>query len=346
MVLISVVMPTYNHEQYIKAAIDSVLNQTFRDFEFIIVEDKSTDNSQKIIKNYLDMDKRIKIIFHKKNEGAVKALNDGINASKGKYIAIICSDDIWNKNKLEKQLSILKRDENLIVWSEGKIIDSSGNLSGETFTQRFKVLSKIKSGDIFQELMSTNFICFSTLIFKKKNLGKIKFHKSFYYHHDYQIEADLAKKYRYYFIEEPLAQYRIHETNLIRSNRKKVAKELIKLRTYFLKKYGNELPRCIKWHLNLEIVKIFIEYKEKKNTNAYINNLLNLFPISPIIYLSILNNYIYSLLRLKIFHKFLKFYRNLFQNLNFIKTNSKFSLYFNDETLIYIVENEIRNIEI
>lgn len=144
MVLVSVVLPSYNYDKYISEAIESVLNQTFSDLELIIIDDYSTDTSREIIKGYKEKDDRIRFIFHEKNEGMARTYNDGIFSAKGKYIAILDSDDLWDLKKLEKQVKILEKDENLIVWSDGDLIDAKGNFLGKTFTQRYHATKKKK----------------------------------------------------------------------------------------------------------------------------------------------------------------------------------------------------------
>lgn len=109
MALISVLLPSYNHESFLSEAIESVLNQTFRDFEFIIIDDCSSDNSREIIKYYKERDERIKIYFHNENRGIARTQNELIDKAQGKFIAFLNSDDVWNKDKLEKQLKILEK---------------------------------------------------------------------------------------------------------------------------------------------------------------------------------------------------------------------------------------------
>lgn len=134
MPLISVVMTSYNYGKYISEAIDSVLAQTFSDLELIIVDDASEDNSKDIIHSYMNKYARIKAIFHQENLGISRTVNDGWNAASGKFIASISSDDIWASDKLEKQLEILQEDEDLVVCTEGKIIDRQGRATGEFFS--------------------------------------------------------------------------------------------------------------------------------------------------------------------------------------------------------------------
>ena len=103
---ISVVMAVYNREQYVSRAIESILNQTYKDFEFIIVDDGSTDNSSSIIKKYSKLDKRIRYI-RQKNSGAAHARNEGVKNSQYKYIALMDDDDVSTPTRLEKQYKYL-----------------------------------------------------------------------------------------------------------------------------------------------------------------------------------------------------------------------------------------------
>jgi len=110
---ISVVMPVYNVEQYVGQAIQSILNQTFSDFELLIINDCSPDGSVEICRQFKDP--RIKIIEHKKNRGLAGARNTGIRHSQGKYIAFIDSDDIWEPEKLSTHYDHLENDSALGV---------------------------------------------------------------------------------------------------------------------------------------------------------------------------------------------------------------------------------------
>ncbi|MGZ4848872.1 MAG: glycosyltransferase family 2 protein, partial [Halobacteriota archaeon] len=125
---VSVLMKSYNHERFIAEAIESVLRQSFDDFELLIVDDASTDRSHEIIEGYRNEDSRIRTLFHTENLGITPVVNDGIDASKGTFIAQIDSDDVWREDKLQKQMDVLASNENLLVWSEGEIIDRNGRV--------------------------------------------------------------------------------------------------------------------------------------------------------------------------------------------------------------------------
>ena len=147
MPLVSVLMPSYNHERFLTAAIESVLMQTLTDLELIIVDDSSKDSSKQIIEAFSKRDNRIKALFHERNMGISRTMNDCIEIATGKFIAFTASDDVWVQDKLRKQVELLKQNENLVVWSEGLIIDANDNPTGKFFTKMCRASKKKKSGE-------------------------------------------------------------------------------------------------------------------------------------------------------------------------------------------------------
>jgi glycosyltransferase involved in cell wall biosynthesis len=239
MPLVSVLMSSYNNEKFVSEAIESVLGQTFEDFELIIIENGSKDGSPQIIKDYSKKDDRIRIIFHAENIGIAKSQNELIENAKGKFICRIDSDDVWVKDKLEKQLEIMKQDENLVIWTEAELIDAESHSRGKTFTQMYKSLKK--SGFIFDELLVGNYIFCSSMMFKRENLEGIRYKENIKFANDHQFNLDLAYKYKYYFIPEPLTKYRIHGSNTIFSDWGELCKDSMRLGKYITHEYGDEL---------------------------------------------------------------------------------------------------------
>ena len=251
MPLISVVMTSYNYGEYISKAIDSVLAQTFSDLELIIVDDASEDNSRDIIRSYMNKYARIKAIFHQENLGISRTVNDGWNAASGKFIASISSDDIWASDKLEKQLEILQEDEDLVVWTEGEIIDAQGRSTGELFSIVHGAGERKKGGDIFEELLMGNFIFASSRIFKKDCLRGLQYSENLKYLGDYKFAVDMAHEYKYYFMDKPLTKYRMHGNNTVNRDIEGFYVDTVKLVEYFLSTYGDEVSNDIRMHLHL-----------------------------------------------------------------------------------------------
>ena len=107
--LVSIITPAYNSEKYIAETIESVLNQTYKNWEMIIIDDCSTDKTSKLVNDYILADSRIKLVSLNKNGGVSNARNIGLSKARGAFVAFLDSDDIWVKNKLETQILFMKK---------------------------------------------------------------------------------------------------------------------------------------------------------------------------------------------------------------------------------------------
>ncbi len=158
---ISVVMSVYNGEKYIKESVESILSQTFRDFEFIIINDGSTDSSKDILHNYSQKDQRIKVI-DQENMGLTKSLNKGIHLSKGEYIARQDVDDISLPERLAKEFEALSSsDETDLVCTWYYIIDESGEMLLERKLPDSRQMNKI--------IKRQNLLAHSSVLFRKSS---------------------------------------------------------------------------------------------------------------------------------------------------------------------------------
>ena len=160
--LISVIVPTYNRGTLLGRAIRSVLEQSYRNIEVIVVDDASNDNSDMIIKGFSD--KRLFYIRHDRNMGGAEARNTGIKAAKGEYIAFQDSDDEWVKDKLEKQIQVFNSaNENIGVVHSGFLIVSDNS---SQYMPTGDVLKK--EGNVYEHLLSENFVGTPTLLVKRE----------------------------------------------------------------------------------------------------------------------------------------------------------------------------------
>jgi glycosyltransferase involved in cell wall biosynthesis len=235
--VISVIMPSYNHGKYLAYAINSVLSQEVTDWELIIVDDFSTDNSSDIIHDWIKKDDRIKAIFHTKNEGIARTCNDGIKNAKGNYIAMMASDDMFDENAFKKILRFLDSSQDCsVAIIEGECIDSRNRKTGLLFSDLIRKPSKQCS---FNDLIKNNFIC--TGIVKKSVLdnNQICYNENLKYLNDWLFWLDLSKVCRFLYIEEPLYKYRIHVP--ISSRNKDFADDHLKAYNMILDKYGDSL---------------------------------------------------------------------------------------------------------
>lgn len=197
--LISVVIPTYNRGKLILRSINSVLNQTYKNIELIVVDDCSTDNTADVVKNIGD--KRIKYIKLEKNSGACVARNRGIDKANGEYIAFNDSDDVWHSDKLEKQIACLEEKNADIVSCAMDVFDESANKKMYSFPES----SKISEGLVtFKNLLRLN--CTSTqLLFGRTECFKTeKFNPKMPRFQDWEECLRLSKRYKFYFQNEIL----------------------------------------------------------------------------------------------------------------------------------------------
>ena len=161
--LVSVIMPSFNTVKYIEKSIESVLNQTYKNLELIIVDDCSTDNTDEIIKPLLS-DKRIKYIKNEKNSGAAVSRNKAMAAAQGKWIAFLDSDDIWEKDKLEKQIDFMEKSGCAFSFTGYEFADANGKPLGTIVNVPKKINYK-------QALKNTT-IFTSTVMFDMNKISK------------------------------------------------------------------------------------------------------------------------------------------------------------------------------
>lgn len=205
---VSVVMTIYNGEKYVKKAIESILQQTFKDFELIVIDDGSTDNSYNIIKGF--MDNRIHLYKNDTNRGVCYSSNRGIGLAQGEYIARFDCDDISYKTRLEKQVQFLNEHPDIMLCSTFRDYIINGKREKD-FTQREYCTHK----EIRMQLLFGNIFTHSSVMFRK-NLyieGGFSYEK-YPYAHDYNLMLDIAEKYNMYIIPERLVAYRLHPNQI------------------------------------------------------------------------------------------------------------------------------------
>ena len=210
MSLISVIIPTYNCAEYIAEAIDSVLNQTFTDFEIIVVDDGSTDETAAIMKRYGDKVRYIR----QKNNGPAVARNLGINTARGEFIAFLDADDIWHPEKLEIQHHYLEEHtECALVYANCSTFTETGlKTAAYDGTHR-----KVYSGNIFDRLYRRNFIaCISVMLRKEclETTGLFPEHFDKATSEDWHLWLRIAYHFPIGCIDQPLAKYRWKESSL------------------------------------------------------------------------------------------------------------------------------------
>ena len=208
---VSILIPAYNHEKYLKETIDSVLNQTMSDFELLISDDCSTDNTADVIRNYSD--ERIKSVFFEKNVGTVRALNYLLQLAKGEYIAVLGSDDVWEKEKLEKQINILEQDKSLAAcFSTATIIDQNSDeiIDKSIFpVDIFEFENRDKALMLREFFASGNHLCHSSALIRRDIHEQVGEYSVCYRQlHDFDLWVRILIGYKIHVTNYPLVRYR------------------------------------------------------------------------------------------------------------------------------------------
>lgn len=273
---ISIITASYNYEKYIKETIESVLNQTYTDWEMIIVDDGSKDNSVEIIKEYCKKDNRIKLFQHEDglNKGLAETLKLGISKAQTDWIVFLESDDTISKEYLESKIQIVKENNDVdlifnginLFGDEIKINKFKNKYFKKQEKQLKKVGHKNKLINLFKNRNSDNFIpTFSVVMIKKNILANLDFNSPNKPALDFFLWLQIAKDCTYYYIDKELTNWRIHKDSYISHKIntedlikfKKIRNEYIHSKTYKLLNFKVEMKA-----LRKKIIQIHIKDKE------------------------------------------------------------------------------------
>ena len=269
---ISVIIPVYNVEKYLSKCLDSVVNQTLKDIEIIVVNDGSPDNSQKIIDKYTKKYKNVKS-FVKKNGGLSDTRNFGINKASGEYLAFIDSDDYIRKDMLEKMFNVaINKKADIVVCNCINVYENG-------FEQEIKSNLKMSSDNIDNYLISPPMAC--TRIYKRKLFDDNKFKKNIFYE-DLELTPRLVNFTNHIeFIDEGLYYY-LQRTGSIMKQKKfndrllDIFDVLNSLKKELYDKYPNEVEYLYITHLLRTATLRFLEYD---NTKLYLNRIVRIMRI-------------------------------------------------------------------
>ena len=240
---VSIIIPTYNRANFLIQSIQSVLNQTFTDFELIVVDDGSIDDTKKIVWKFVKKDKRIKYIYQENSGGTAGPRNTGIKYSAGNYLAFLDSDDQWLPEKLEEQVSFLKKskDEKLGFIGCGALAIKKEN---EEIIAKYELPLSYR-GNIFNKILKKNFILTpSGIILKKEILKTIgNFDENFKMITDWDLWIRISKNYNFDFINKPLFKYYVHNANITKTISQK---ETVKDFSGLLEKHKEDYLKYLK----------------------------------------------------------------------------------------------------
>ncbi|MGM9478144.1 glycosyltransferase family 2 protein [Pedobacter sp. GSP4] len=207
--LVSIVTPCYNSASFISATLESVVSQEYKNWELIVVDDRSTDDTCKIVEVYAEQHTGIHLISLKENGGVSNARNIGMAAARGKYIAFLDSDDIWFKDKLSRQISFMEEKGLPLTFCSYKRI----NEEGKVISAQIPVPATV----VYNSLLAHNVVIFSTSMILKAAIGELQFGQAG--HEDWIFLLQILKKNGTgYGINETLAFYRVRK-NSVSSNK-------------------------------------------------------------------------------------------------------------------------------
>ena len=261
---ISVIIPSYNYEEYIEYTICSVLKQTYKNFQLIIVDDGSNDNSLDIIYRFANIDSRIKVLQHndKKNHGLPATLLLGINAADGEYIAILEADDLWSPDCLEIRVNTITKGNSGVIFNNIEPLIMNGANTEWFYAYVPRVMAEhkkqIKEDKYTNFEMSESFFIenkiptFSCSMIKKKYLQKCSFDTPIQQWLDRWLWCQLAQMTTFMYIPDKLSFWRLHKDSY---NNQTNYKSSLRVLVSYLKKYftfHTKLRSCLK---NRNIVK-------------------------------------------------------------------------------------------
>lgn len=316
---ISVIMSVYNDECYIMNSVQSVLNQTFKNFEFIIIDDASTDGTFEILKKLND--DRIKLYRNKENQGLTKNLNFAIKKSVGKYIVRIDSDDICCVDRLEKQYNfILNKKDIDIIGSNAYLIDEKNHLKGIT--------NEVNDNAIIKEKLNfMNALLHPSVLMKANMIKKFLYNENYRSCQDFELWNRIKDECNFYNLKEPLIFYRLNTKGITRMEIKNKNKRLEILNGILSNNSNlmkNEIDLINRLMLNLipknmekDVLLVYRKIKNKALNKIFSPIFLRYFK------LRLLKYKCYELFILGLKYYFLYFFRIFFCKLNSQKINKK-----------------------
>lgn len=280
---VSVIIPTYNCQDFIVRAIKSVLGQTFQDFELIIIDDGSTDKTKEIVEEFIKKDKRIKYIYQENSGGPAKPLNTGIKNSKGEYITFLDSDDEWLPKKLEKQLELFESSTNknlgLVSCNALCLEENPQKILGENKIPNFS-----SREEAFKKILRDCFILSeSSILTKKEILNRVGFFDEDVRvkgSQDWELYLRVIKNYDFSFLPEPLLKYYFRENNY---SIKKIEnlKRKIEIFEYIVNKHNKDYQRYPKIY-NFSLLRLAIGYFRLDDIKKGRKILLRAIKINPL----------------------------------------------------------------
>lgn len=289
--LVSVIVPSYNHEKYINDSIDGILNQTYNNLELIVVDDKSIDNTYDILisrkQDLCNKCNRVEILKNDDNLGISRTLNKAISKSKGEYIKVIASDDILCKHCIEDLVKYRKNiNEPCLIHSSEYLISTKDNYY--TVSNNCNIFNKTKTfnlnnKDYYYNLLNHGCIILSpTTFYDKEIFIKLGGYNENICVEDYPFFIKVAQHFPIYYLDEPTVYYRLVNTNKKSDQR---IKSLIECYNYILDNYFNDIQFINRKKLVYRSLELYKQAMNKNDIKEMINNMKHKYDFNTLNYL-------------------------------------------------------------
>jgi len=210
--LVSVICLNYNQGKFLAETLDSVLDQTYRNFELLIVDDGSTDDSEEIIKHYKRLHPEIEIFILEENVGNCKAFNIGLQAASGKYIIDLAADDILFPERLQLQVEALEKldDSYAMCFTDAVHVEENGKLVRNHYKRdkKGKLIEYVPSGNLYKDVLERHFICTPTMMMKTSCLLELGGYDEDLSYEDFDYWVCTAKQYKFHYLDKVLTAKR------------------------------------------------------------------------------------------------------------------------------------------
>ena len=266
--LVTIIMPTYNGSKWLKNAILSIQNQTYKHWELIVVDDGSTDNTAQIVMDLMQNEPRIKYFKNEQNLGIQKTLNRGLKEAKGEYVARLDDDDSWpDPLKLKKQVDFLNENSTYVLVGTGVIIVN------EEGKELFRYLLPEEDNVIRSKILSKNCFAHSSVLFRKDivmNFGGYSEEEDVKHFEDYDLWMKLGTVGKLHNLPIYGLAYRMREGSLSATNRLLVFKKLLNHINKYKKSYPKHLIALVRAYLPYMLYSIYISIPKKFSLNKII----------------------------------------------------------------------------
>ena len=217
---VTVIALCFNHERFLTECLDSIAAQTFQDFQLIVTDDCSRDDSAKLIENWLACNRPDALfIRHSVNMGLCKTLNEALMQARGEFISMVATDDAWEVDKIERQLAVARQvgQQVAVVYSDASRMDEDGTRLEKYFIDSHTPGCNRPSGQVFSELANRNFIPAMATLIRRKALVDVQLYDERLVYEDYDMWLRLAARYEFVYCNAVVARYRVVSTSMVRT---------------------------------------------------------------------------------------------------------------------------------